>query len=163
LTGIVFLLPYAYSGNIKNVLYTVQPGRINPGWAAFFLTATEFANGGLNIINTNFIPFSGYSYILVVAGVLSCAGQTQFPILLRLIIWTMKKASPQKSRFRNTLDFLLQHPRRCFIYLFPSRETWYLFATQVGIDIAVWLCFEILNIGMPEIEAMSTGTRILNG
>ncbi len=31
------------------------------------------------------------------------------------------------------------------------------------IDITAWLCFEILNIGIPEVESLSTGTRILDG
>lgn len=161
--GIVFLIPYAYSPRIKAVLLEAQPGGLNPGWWAFFCTVTEFANGGLNVLNANFVPFSGYPYILIVAGVLAFAGQTQFPIFLRMLIWTMKKMCPQGSRFRNTLEFLLQHPRRCFIYLFPGRETWYLFAIQAAIDITAWLCFEILNIGMPDVDALPTGTRILDG
>ncbi|KAJ4364099.1 hypothetical protein N0V83_009554 [Neocucurbitaria cava] len=163
LIGVVFLVPYAYRSHIKSVLKEAQPGGLNPRWWAFFITATEFANGGLNILNANFIPFSGNPYILLVAGILAFAGQTQFPIFLRMLIWTMKKMCPKKSRFRNTLEFLLQHPRRCFIYLFPGRETWYLFVIQFVIDITAWLCFEILNIGMPDVEALPTGTRILDG
>ncbi|ENI10403.1 hypothetical protein COCC4DRAFT_35347 [Bipolaris maydis ATCC 48331] len=164
LLGITFLLPYAYRDNIKNVLYTAQPEQgIHPGWWGFFATVTEFANGGLNILNANFIPFSGYPYVLLVAAAVAFAGQTQFPILLRVTIWGLKKLAPTQSRFRNTMEFLLQHPRRCFIYLFPARETLYLFVTQFVIDVTAWLCFEILNIGMPDVEALSTGTRILDG
>lgn len=163
LLGITFLLPYAYRENIKNVLYTAQPEGINPGWWGFFATATEFANGGLNILNANFIPFSGYSYVLLVSATVAFAGQTQFPIFLRATIWGLKKMAPRQSRFRSTMDFLLQHPRRCFIYLFPARETLYLFVTQFVIDVTAWLCFEILNIGMPDVEALPTGTRILDG
>lgn len=32
----------------------------------------------------------------------------------------MSKVVPRQSRTRETLQFLLDHPRRCFIYLFPS-------------------------------------------
>lgn len=161
--GILFLVPHAYRSDTKRTLNESQPGGLNPGWWAFYSVATEFANGGLNVLNANFIPFSGNAYALIVAGVLAFAGQTQFPTFLRMLIWTMKKVTPKGSRFRNTLEFLLQHPRRCFIYLFPSRETWYLFVIQVVIDVTAWLCFEILNIGMPDIEALSTGTRIIDG
>ncbi|KAH6862627.1 hypothetical protein CUC08_Gglean002923 [Alternaria sp. MG1] len=163
LLGITFLLPYAYRGDTKNTLYENQPGAINPGWWAFFATVTEFANGGLNVLNANFIPFSGNWFVLLTAACLAFAGQTQFPILLRITIWIMKKLLPKDSRMRNTMQFLLQHPRRCFIYLFPKRETVYLFAVQLGIDITAWLCFEILNIGMPDVEALSTGTRVVDG
>jgi potassium uptake Trk family protein len=161
--GTVFLVPYAYRSTTRAILRDAQPGGLNPGWWAFFAAVTEFANGGLNVLNANFIPFSGKPFILITAGVLAFLGQTQFPIFLRLSIWIMKKLCPKESRFRNTLDFLLQHPRRCFLYLFPSRETWYLLFIQISIDITAWLCFEILNIGMPDIEAIPTGTRILDG
>ncbi|OAG00389.1 TrkH-domain-containing protein [Paraphaeosphaeria sporulosa] len=149
--GIVFLMPYAYRSETRDILREAQPGGLNPGWWAFFSTVTEFANGGLNVLNANFVPFSGMPYILIIAGALALIGQTQFPIFLRLTIWIMQKM------------FLLQHPRRCFIYLFPSRQTWYLLAIQITIDITAWLCFEILNIGMPDVEALTTGTRILDG
>ncbi|KAH3920480.1 hypothetical protein HBI56_070630 [Parastagonospora nodorum] len=161
--GTIFLVPYAYRSSTKAILRDAQPGGVNPGWWAFFATVTEFANGGLNILNANFIPFSGKPFILLVAGSLAFLGQTQFPIFLRLTIWLMKKMSPKGSRFQNTLDFLLQHPRRCFLYLFPSRETWYLLFIQISIDITAWLCFEILNIGIPDVESIPTGTRILDG
>lgn len=161
--GIVFLVPYAYRTKTRDILHEAQPGGLNPGWWAFFSTVTEFANGGLNVLNANFIPFSGMPYILIIAGALALIGQTQFPIFLRLTIWTMKKCVPKGSRLQNTLQFLLQHPRRCFIYLFPSRQTWYLLAIQITIDITAWLCFEILNIGMPDVEALPTGRRILDG
>ncbi len=161
--GVVFLMPYAYRTRTRDILREAQPGGLNPGWWAFFSTVTEFANGGLNVLNANFVPFSGMPYILIIAGALALVGQTQFPILLRLTIWTMKKLVPKGSRLRNTLQFLLQHPRRCFIYLFPSRQTWYLLAIQIAIDITASLCFEILNIGMPDVDALPTGTRILDG
>tara|TARA_R110002003_G_scaffold140_3_gene12775 strand:- start:11077 stop:13305 length:2229 start_codon:yes stop_codon:yes gene_type:complete len=161
--GTIFLVPYSYRGATKAILREAQPGGVNPGWWAFFATVTEFCNGGLNVVNSNFSPFSGKPFVLITAGCLAFLGQTQFPIFLRLTIWIMKKMCPQGSRFRNTLDFLLQHPRRCFLYLFPSRETWYLLFIQITIDITAWLCFEILNIGMPDVEALPTGTRILDG
>ncbi|KAJ4985601.1 cation transporter [Stagonosporopsis vannaccii] len=161
--GVVFLVPYAYRTRTRDILREAQPGGLNPGWWAFFSTVTEFANGGLNVLNANFIPFSGMPYILIIAGLLALVGQTQFPIFLRLTIWSMKKIVPTGSRLHNTLQFLLQHPRRCFIYLFPSRQTWYLLAIQITIDITAWLCFEILNIGMPDVDALPTGTRILDG
>ncbi|KAH8723811.1 potassium transport protein-like protein 1 [Phaeosphaeriaceae sp. PMI808] len=161
--GTAFLVPYAYRSATRAILDEAQPGGLNPGWWAFFATATEFANGGLNLLDANFIPFSGKPFVLMVAGTLAFLGQTQFPIFLRLTIWLMKKMCPHGSRFQNTLDFLLQHPRRCFLYLFPSRETWYLLFIQVMIDITAWLCFEILNIGIPDVDALPTGTRILDG
>ena len=40
--------------------------------------------------------------------------------------WLVSKAFSVQSRMRETLQFLLDHPRRCFITLFPSHQTWLL-------------------------------------
>lgn len=35
--------------------------------------------------------------------------------------------------------FLLHHPRRCYLYLFPARDTWYLVVIQLSIDFSGWV------------------------
>lgn len=35
--------------------------------------------------------------------------------------WTLSKTISRHSQLRETLQFLLDHPRRCFIYLFPAQ------------------------------------------
>lgn len=161
--GTAFLVPYSYRSSVVDVLHSAQPGSLNPGWFGFFACSTSFANGGLNLVNANFVPFQSYYFILTVCGVLSLAGNTQFPVLLRLIIWMLSKISPSDSRFRQTLTFLLQHPRRCFIYLFPGKETWYLFAIQLVIDWTAWILFETLNLGLPAVMAIPTNIRVYDG
>jgi potassium uptake Trk family protein len=163
MTGTVILVPYSYRASVVNVLRSSQPGALNPGWFGFFAVVTSFANGGLNVVNANFIPFHSYYLILSVCGALTVAGNTQFPIFLRLLIWVFSKVSPRKSRFRQTLVFLLHHPRRCFIYLFPSKETWYLLAIQLVIDLTMWIFFEILNLGLPAVMAIPLNVRIYDG
>lgn len=162
--GAAILVPYAYRDAISTIIRTAQPGNLSPGWWAFFAVTTSFSNGGLNLLNANFIPFSGNALVLIVCGALTIAGNTQFPILLRLAIWTLSRACPAASRLRQTCLFLLYHPRRCFIYLFPSKETWYLFAIQVSLDLAMWLLYELLNIGMlPDSSSPPLRVRILDG
>lgn len=34
--------------------------------------------------------------------------------------WTFSKVVPKGSRIQETLQFLLDHPRRSFLYLFPA-------------------------------------------
>lgn len=48
-----------------------------------------------------------------------------------LLSWILTKLVPKDSRANETLHFLLDHPRRCFIYLFPSHQTWFLLTTLV--------------------------------
>jgi len=45
--------------------------------------------------------------------------------------WINYKLTWKRSKWRETLHFLLDHPRRCFIYLFPSRQTWFLLTVLV--------------------------------
>jgi hypothetical protein len=62
--GTIFLVPYAYRSSTRAILRDAQPGGVNPGWWAFFAAVTEFANGGLNVLNANFIPFSNKPFVL---------------------------------------------------------------------------------------------------
>ena len=61
------------------------------------------------------------------------AGNTCYPIFLRFIIWTLFKLLPDNVErwhdWKVTLRFLLDHPRRCYTNLFPSRHTWWLLIT----------------------------------
>lgn len=81
-------------------------------------------------------------------GLLILAGNTAYPIFLRLIVWTMWKLVPQSMpAAKQTLRFLLDHPRRCYTNLFPSPHTWWLLGAIVMLNGIDWAAFEILNVG----------------
>jgi potassium uptake Trk family protein len=105
----------------------------------------------------------GYELTLVVTGALILVGNQLYPVFLRFIIWCLYKLVPKDSELHHTCAFLLHHPRRCFILLFPSINTWYLLAAQLGIDFFLWAFFGILNIGLPAIQSMSAGQQTLVG
>jgi len=67
------------------------------------------------------------------------------------------------SQASETLQFLLDHPRRCFVYLFPSHQTWFLVACVTILTLTDWVSFLILDIGNPEIDSIPVGTRVLDG
>ena len=100
-------------------------------------------------------------------GLLILAGNTCYPIFLRLIIWTMFKLIPNDSPrwhdWKVTLRFLLDHPRRCYTNLFPSRHTWWLLATLICLNGTDWIAFEILNIGNTNVTSLPHGARALDG
>jgi len=58
---------------------------------------------------------------------LAFAGNTCYPVFLRLVIWTMSQIVRKNSSLGEPLQFLLDHPRRCYTLLFPSTPTWILF------------------------------------
>ncbi|KAG8698057.1 low affinity potassium transporter [Ceratobasidium sp. 423] len=80
-------------------------------------------------------------------------GATAFPLSLRFLVWVGTKIFRSGSTGRG-LKFLLRHPRRCFMYLFPSHQSWYLLFTLVVIFILDWVAYLTFNIGMPGIEAV---------
>jgi Trk-type K+ transport system membrane component len=83
-------------------------------------------------------------------GVLILAGNTAYPVFLRITIWTMKRLLPNDETFlesRTALQFLLDHPRRCYTTLFPKAQTWWLVVALITLNGFDWVMFEILNIG----------------
>ncbi|EPQ55187.1 hypothetical protein GLOTRDRAFT_111153 [Gloeophyllum trabeum ATCC 11539] len=134
-----------------------------PPWFALFQVVSAYTNTGTSLVDQSMIPFqTAYPMIFFVI-FLILAGNTAFPIFLRLMIWTMTKVVPPRSRLNETLHFLLDHPRRCFIYLFPSHQTWFLLIVLVTLTCTDWVSFLVLDIGTPVIEAIPAGTRVIVG
>jgi len=92
--------------------------------------------------------FNAAIYMLLTMGLLILVGNTLYPCALRLIVWSIRHMLPDNNDWadtRYTLQFLLDHPRRCYTNLFPSKHTWWLLLSVIvlnGIDCAGFL---ILN------------------
>ena len=83
------------------------------------------------------VPFQTSDFMLITMGLMILAGNTCYPVFLRLIIWMHFNLLPDNEKFlehRTTLRFLLDHPRRCYTNLFPSRHTWWLLATLIVLN-----------------------------
>lgn len=88
-------------------------------------------------------------------GLMILAGNTCYPLFLRLILWTFWRILPAHDMFGDykvTLRFLLDHPRRCYTSLFPSRHTWWLLAALIGLNGTDWLAYEVLNVSVRSIN-----------
>jgi potassium uptake Trk family protein len=146
---------------------TARANGLNPWWVGAFNAVSAFNNSGMSLLDANMVAFQTSYYLLLTMGLLILAGNTCYPIFLRLIVWTIYKLLPKTARFddhRNTLRFLLDHPRRCYTNLFPSEHTWWLaFAVFIlnGVD---WAAFEILNIGNRVLnETIPIHIRVVDG
>ncbi|KAJ9092436.1 hypothetical protein QFC21_006818 [Naganishia friedmannii] len=129
-------------------------------WFTAFQSVSAFSNTGMSLCDQSMVPFLSAYLLGFAIFFLIFAGNTAFPIFLRCIIWTCYRASPIGSRIRETLQFLLDHPRRCFIYLFPRTQTWFLFLVMVTLTTTDFVCFLVLDIGNPVIEAIPIGQRV---
>ena len=148
-----------------------RPGatRINgldPWWVGIFNAISAFNNSGMSLLDANMTPFQSSYYMLITMSLLILAGNTAYPVFLRLIVWTMWKCCPSTPAWhdwRTTLRFLLDHPRRCYTNLFPSQHTWWLLMSVIVLNGTDWIAFEVLNIGNTLITKLDTGPEIIDG
>jgi potassium uptake Trk family protein len=132
-------------------------------WFSLFQVVSAYTNTGTSLVDQNMVPFqTAYPMIFFMIFCI-LAGNTAFPIMLRFLIWIITKLVPRDSRLDETLHFLLDHPRRCFVYLFPSYQTWFLLTILVIMNLTDWFCFLVLDIGNPDIDSIPLGTRVVAG
>ncbi|RDX49309.1 hypothetical protein OH76DRAFT_1403887 [Lentinus brumalis] len=133
-------------------------------WFSAFQVVSSYTNTGMSLVDTSMVPFQQAYPMIAFMIILILAGNTAFPILrLRFEIWSLTKLVPRHSRINETLHFLLDHPRRCFIYLFPSHQTWFLLTVLFALNLTDWFFFLVLDIGNPAMSSIPVGVRFIIG
>ncbi|KAJ5325339.1 uncharacterized protein N7506_008441 [Penicillium brevicompactum] len=135
-------------------------------WGGAFLGTSALCNNGMSLITTNMGPFQRESFPLLTAGFLVLAGNTLFPCLLRLFIWTTRKALPRHpswDTWRHAFDLALTQSQHVCDYLYPSWHTWFLLGTVITLNCIMWAGFELSAIHNEEIGSLPVGYRILDG
>ncbi|ORY15670.1 cation transport protein-domain-containing protein [Clohesyomyces aquaticus] len=154
----------AYVNN--NKASVARKNGMNPWWVGSFNAVSAFNNSGMSLLDANMVAFQTSIYMLITMGLLILAGNTCYPIFLRLIVWSFFKVLPENERweeFRKTLRFLLDHPRRCYTNMFPSQHTWWLLLAVICLNGIDWAAFEILNLGNTAITSLPAGIEVLAG
>ncbi|KAI0359598.1 TrkH-domain-containing protein [Trametes cingulata] len=136
---------------------------ISSTWYSAFQVVSSYTNTGMSLVDESMVPFQQAYPMIVFMIILILAGNTAFPVLLRFEIWILSKLVPTESRLNETLHFLLDHPRRCFIYLFPSHQTWFLLTVLFVLNFTDWFFFLVLDIGNPAITSIPLGVRFIIG
>lgn len=147
----------------KNYNHVVKEDGISPTWWAIFTAQTTFNNVGFTLTPDSMMSFNKNAYILILGSFLIVIGNTGFPIFLRFIIWVLHKLSRPLTMYRESLSFLLDHPRRCFTLLFPSGPTWWLFAVLVALNGIDWILFIVLDFNNSSLQEIPKGYRVLDG
>lgn len=132
-------------------------------WWGLFAGASGYTNTGLALTGDSFSQLSQSAYPQIVTMFFMIAGNTGFPVLLRFIIWIMFKLTPISSRMHESLGFLLDHPRRCFMLLFPSGATWWLFAILIAMNVVDVVMFLALDVNNPGFSQLHGGYKFLCG
>ncbi|EMD39626.1 hypothetical protein CERSUDRAFT_111935 [Gelatoporia subvermispora B] len=158
----IVIAPYMALPRWKGVfLPPMQHRKINTTWFSAFQVMGAWANTGMSLVDQNMVPFQTAYPMTVFLVICVLAGNTAIPVFLRFLIWILTKILPHNSRTLESLHFLLDHPRRCFIYMFPSSQTWLLFAILVLLNGLDWFFDLLLNIGNPVMDAIPVGNRLL--
>lgn len=159
--GAVAFLPYAYlKSNFTKEFYSEG---YNPAWWSIYSSVSAFCNLGTALTPASYVPFQQSAYIPIWSMALIIVGNTGFPVFLRFILWILFKITPKYGHMHENLGFLLDHPRRCFTLLFPSRTTWILVLILLvlnGIDLFLFI---VLDLKSPPIQVIPTGYRIMCG
>lgn len=118
-------------------------------------------NLGFTLTPDSMISFRDATWPMLVMSFLAFAGNTFYPCFLRLLIWTIYKLSPTTSSLKESLRFLLDHPRRCYTLLFPSTATWVLVAILFAMNFIDVLIIILLDLDNTEVNVLTPGPRIL--
>ncbi|KAK9235919.1 cation transport protein-domain-containing protein [Lipomyces kononenkoae] len=169
---IVYFLGFWILGTISLIPWIMRSGQYRPivesyaqqpSWWAAFNAVSAFMDVGLTTVPTSMSQFQLAVFPLLMMGFLVVIGNTGFPVMLRFIIWLLAKLFPDGSATRESLLFLLDHPRRCFTLLFPSMATWWLFAVLVILNCLDLILFIVVDVGNPILQSWTAGQKILDG
>ncbi|THU84430.1 TrkH-domain-containing protein [Dendrothele bispora CBS 962.96] len=167
LTALLLFAPWISVTHTYDDVFTSQFRLVSKPWFSLFQVMGAYTGGGLSLVDLGMLPFQA-AYLMIIALMFAIfAGNRTLvrPITLATFLrrWIGSKIAPNYSDAYIAFDFLLHHPRRCFIYLFPSHQTWVLVICLVVSSAIKWMFFEILSIGLPAYESLSTGARIICG
>ncbi|EME81574.1 uncharacterized protein MYCFIDRAFT_107046, partial [Pseudocercospora fijiensis CIRAD86] len=161
LLGMLILLPWIASTQPWKGI--VRADGQNPVWWGIFTPASMFNDLGFTLTPDSMISFDNAILPLLFGSFLIIIGNTGFPCMLRFIIWFLSKVVRHGSGTWEELRFLLDHPRRCFTLLFPSKATWWLFWVLVLLNVVDLIFFIILDLDAGVVTDLSPGLRVLNG
>ncbi|KAF4818592.1 Low-affinity potassium transport protein [Colletotrichum tropicale] len=161
LFGVICLLPWILHAPSKYKSWLSENGQ-GQVWWAFYSAQTMVDNLGFTLTPDSMSTFKDATWPMLVMTFLAFAGNTLYPVLLRLVIWIMSKVVNKKSATKEHLQFLLDHPRRCYTLLFPSRPTWILFGIVFVLNFIDVLLIVVLDLDNPAVNDLAMGPRILS-
>ncbi|KAI9275776.1 cation transport protein-domain-containing protein [Phascolomyces articulosus] len=155
----------AVDGYAQQVLKTSNStGPIDPWFFSFFTAFSSYNNLGLIPLAASLGPFVNAPAPLLLVSILIIAGNVGYAIVLRFYIWCIYKLLPRsRSMDRETLRYLLDHPRRCYTSLFRTAQTWWLVFVLITFNLTELIVFIATNYWLPVLDGIPWASRILAG
>lgn len=159
--GMIFFVPWSYARTTYRD--KIESEALSPGWHSAFLSASAFCNLGMSLSGDSLAMFQLTAYIPLLASILIMLGNTGLPVGLRAVIWVLFKLTPPYGRMHETLGFLLDHPRRCFMLLFPKGTTIWLFIVLCAFNVIDLILFVIFDLGRSALSTIPMNYRVMCG
>lgn len=160
---IAFLFFVPWIQNQPNYKEIIRSNGVSPTWWAFFTAQSSFNDLGFTLTANSMQSFNTSIYVMILMSFFIVIGNTGFPVFLRFLIWVFFKVARPLSLLKESLGFLLDHPRRCFTLLFPSVPSWWLFIILVVLNAVDLVLFIILDLGNKYLKEIPVGYRIVDG
>ncbi|OAA36496.1 Potassium transport protein, high-affinity [Metarhizium rileyi] len=158
--GAIGLVGWILHADPKYNAYLQQCGQNNIWWA-FYTAQTMMDNLGFTLTPDSMISFREAEWPLFLSTFLTFAGNTLYPVFLRLILWTISKVITRKCVMQESLQFLLDHPRRCYTLLFPRGTTWALLGIIFILNFVDAFLILILDLHNAEVASLPPGPRVM--
>ena len=164
--SLVIVLPYlasAHAARVRDAIADQPQPPPSTSWYWVFTTLAAMTNAGWTLTDNSFERGLRDAYMLLVpVTILSLVGNTAYPVMLRLLIWALSQCIWKESHLYETLRFLLDHPRRCFLYLFPRGNTLFLLALILLLTISDWVLLLVLDLNRRK-DTVTIGAWVYDG
>ncbi|XP_072973011.1 cation transporter HKT2;1-like [Typha angustifolia] len=154
--GSVFILLYLV--RISSSRDVLRQKGINVVLFSISVAVSSFANGGLIPTNENMAIFSKNSGLLLIIIPQILAGNTLFPLFLKMVIWALKTVTKSEEP-----KHMIQNPRKMrFEHLLPTLPLAFLSATVVGFVAVMVVLFCSMNWNSAVFDGMSSYQKVVN-
>ncbi|KAK0186193.1 potassium transporter [Armillaria mellea] len=163
ITYLIFSPWLSITSRYDNV-FEAQPRLVKKPWFSLFQVMAAYTGGGLSLVDLGMLPFqTAYLFVFALMFLILAGNHALVRSHTFFLKWICSKFTKPGSDLDKALDFLLRHPRRCYLYLFPSHQTWFLMIVLLLLSFVEWVAFEVLNTGLEFYDAMPTGVKIVSG
>lgn len=132
---------------------------VNMYWFSIFISVSAFTNGSISLLSDSLMQFQNCPAILLIVAIVILGGLTAFPIALRAIVLTLRKMFPANE----VIHYIIHHPRKIYILLFPKKQTLLLLLTVVLLNSVQLVLLELLEFNKALFQGLSPGLKVVNG
>lgn len=159
--GLGWIVMGSYMAGASDANGVIDKNDNNAAWWGLFHSLSAFGNCGYSTFGDGMVQWQTYPLPLIIMSILILAGNTAFPLLMRLIIYTLWR-TPFLKRYRHVYRYMLDHPRRCFTHLFPAAETRWLLVVLVFLNSVEFIFELVLDWDNAAYLQLSPSYKLLN-